>query len=192
MAILSEERSFRVTKEKLIAVRLPQQYWTVKLGYWGENAVQEERRRYVGAVSSFVRQGEGLIVHGYPRTGKTSFCSILLRKVLTLGGSCLFVSWDEVLSGRLIDEVKSRMFEVDFLVLDGFHFDYFVRKGEVDPELQLRELVKFRQSWLRSTILETCLTKKQLSQGFSRQYTIALMQSVFSQSLAFDDLMEGM
>ena len=147
-------------------MNLPREFWRAKV-----HGVQEGLRptveRYLLRIREMREKGIGLLVHGGPGVGKTSIAALVVKEARARGYTALFIGvWElrESMRSRVMFEegtsIQDRCREVDVLVLDALSPED--SKETWVNEKFLEELVNYRRSYHRVTIITTRLSSKEL------------------------------
>jgi DNA replication protein DnaC len=147
-------------------MNLPREFWRAKV-----HGVQEGLRptveRYLLRIREMREKGIGLLVHGGPGVGKTSIAALVVKEARSRGYTALFIGvWElrESMRSRVMFEegtsIQDRCREVDVLVLDALS-EADAKETWVNEKF-LEELVNYRRSYHRVTIVTTRLSAKEL------------------------------
>jgi len=159
-------------------MNLPREFWRAKVG-----GVQEKLRptveRYLLRIREMREKGIGLLIHGGSGVGKTSIAALVAKEGRARGYTVLFVGiWElrEMMRSRIMFEegtsIQDRCREVDILVLDSLGLD-----DATDTwvnERFLEELVNFRRSYRRPTIITSRLSPDDLKVPMRRLFDATL------------------
>lgn len=167
---MTHTRVFRRTLERvdLQRMNLPEDLWLAKVQHVNAPA-RKSIENYLRNIDGAMKNGAGLVVHGLPGVGKTAISVLVAKEARSRGYTALFVRvWElrEMIRARMGYDADSSMAErareVDVLILDDLRSEDAGEKFFTLSEIF--QLVKYRASRRRVTLVTTRLTPRVLSE----------------------------
>lgn len=158
-----------LVKDDLVRMNLPEEFWFAKVQRVSET-VRSAVERYLRQINEAVSNGLGLMVCGPKGTGKTAVAALIAKEARSRGHTVLFCRiWElrEMIRSRMSFDGDASMAErsrdVDVLILDDLRSEDAGEKFFTLSEIT--ELVRYRASRHRVTIVTTRLDKQSLNQS---------------------------
>lgn len=162
---------------------IPKRFWKASMDAVPDSVHRRVAERYIAGLTKFVTSGNGLLLWGPNRRGKTSLAVIVQMEAIRRGYDTHFVRAadlvDAIIQTRMVDDetsIQEVARKAQLLVLDDLAKEGESRSGRIegiiDNELRARE------SECRATIITTNATLDELRRTLKRS-TIAMMESSF-------------
>lgn len=158
-------------------------YWNVALERIPEQAsYRAALEKFIGRLKPAIEGGYGLVFYGPYRKGKTGASILLMKEVVSRGGTAYFLRADEVagvtVEKTMFDEdqtVENRMKAVDLLVIDDLGTEATREAGAG----MLERLIRWRYDSRKSLVVTTNASSEQLERKLTPG-TLLVMKSVLS------------
>jgi DNA replication protein DnaC len=182
--------------DHLLLMRIPQRHWDAAFSGIKHENVRNNVERFLRRLDDHLDNGDGLLFYGSNGTGKTSAAVVIAKEARRRGAPVLFATAEDLrvasIEGTLFHEdmtMMDRAREVDVLVIDDLGKDH---SGATRySETLFENLIRFRSSNRRTTILTTNLNQHALQDRFKASMMDVIKEAMSPVAAEGESLREG-
>jgi len=120
---LSQTPKIKITKDLLIASRIPRDYWECEIHKIPDNNYKQVLSAYIASLPSNDKEGRGLYLYGNYGSGKTGAGVAILKEAMRRGARAMFVAALELpdifgYNNKEAVKLKDPILNTHFLLLD--------------------------------------------------------------------------